>query len=567
MPRFRDLSAAAAVLALLSACASPQQENYSNESNPFLEDMGGLGKADTGYVNPDGIEVEVDLEADVTASSYQIFRAPAELGQYALTYLRKRGEFYLESLAEDATSRDRVDWRVDGDWLTAEQARSADTQKLTHFRIRGVNAVLLHGASAGAEVGKVYTAKVPLNPFTAMADGGEGCADPDSHLGMSQSIYWYVWNPDKEGCRIRMQDMTVTVSSRFIVEKTTYPEYDLLVADSKITAVILFGQIGDDPLTDSDSGVWNMKQMARWLKDADFSEVTPAPIGQRFSKTVAGVEVVVDLYSPYDFSGLGDMSHFSNFQTALSEHEIVAYDGHSMLGASDFWSEPTYPKFYQIFLYGGCLGYEYYVRPILEGKDGWKNVDIMSSVVEVSASANYYAGPFLAKVVWALQHEYNASWKDLLAVVRNRVGDSTFGVSGARDNCFSPSGSLCQPEGPGPEGSKRYENKTPAAIPDMDENGVTSEIEVPDSLLAKSVTLELSVTHTWVGDLRIVLKHGGAEAVVWDKTGGSTRDINQTFRLDAFTNADVSGTWTLNVADIAQEDTGTLNSWALVVEP
>jgi len=27
--------------------------------------------------------------------------------------------------------------------------------------------------------------------------------------------------------------------------------------------------------------------------------------------------------------------------------------------------------------------------------------------------------------------------------VRRNVGDSTFGVSGVRDNCFTPSGSRC----------------------------------------------------------------------------------------------------------------------------
>ena len=41
-----------------------------------------------------------------------------------------------------------------------------------------------------------------------------------------------------------------------------------------------------------------------------------------------------------DFEGLGDYGHFDNFQKAISEHEIVVYDGHSMLGASDFlWED------------------------------------------------------------------------------------------------------------------------------------------------------------------------------------------------------------------------------------
>ena len=32
--------------------------------------------------------------------------------------------------------------------------------------------------------------------------------------------------------------------------------------------------------------------------------MTPAPVGKRFSKVVAGVTVEIDLYSPYDFAGL-----------------------------------------------------------------------------------------------------------------------------------------------------------------------------------------------------------------------------------------------------------------------
>ena len=93
--------------------------------NPFLSDYANSGKEDTAYVNPDGIEVEVTIEGDVSAPSYKLFDAPAELGQYAVTYLRKRGEFYLESLAEDATSDQRVEWLVDEEWLTAADARIA----------------------------------------------------------------------------------------------------------------------------------------------------------------------------------------------------------------------------------------------------------------------------------------------------------------------------------------------------------------------------------------------------------------------------------------------------------
>jgi hypothetical protein len=115
-----------------------------------------------------------------------------------------------------------------------------------------------------------------------------------------------------------------------------------------------------------------------------------------------------------------------------------------MLGASDFWARPTYPDFYQIFLYGGCLGYEYYVKPILHGKgDSWAKLDIVSSVIEVTASANEFAAPAIAKLIYGIQYNGKSSWRNIMLTVRNSVGDSTFGVSGVRDNCFTPNGSRC----------------------------------------------------------------------------------------------------------------------------
>jgi hypothetical protein len=554
-----------AVVALFAfGCAG--QPAGSTGHNPFLDDQSNEGKADTGYVNPDGIEVEVDLEADVEAPAYKLFDAPTMLGQFALTYLRNRGEFYLESLAEAEGSEQRVEWLVDGTWVTTTQAKAVDASKLTHWRLRGVNAVLLHQVSTGVTVGKVFTAKVPMKPYSMMAEYGAKCAEEDSHIGLDQSVYWYLWNPEKTGCTAPSQDMTVTVSKMIPVTKITYPEYDQLVADGKITSVILFGKIGEGS-AESDVGMSNMKQMARWLGEAKFTEVKPAPIGRRFTKKIHGVDFEIDLYSPADFSGLDDYAHFDNFQKAISEHEIIAYDGHSMLGGSDFWARPQYPSFYQIYLYGGCLGYEYYVKHIVDGKGGsWENLDIMSSVVEVSADANRFAAPVLAKLMYALDHGNDVSWKDILAAVRREVGDSTFGASGVRGNCYSPSGSLCGATPPTAT-AKTYESTTALAIPDNAPAGVSGTLEIPDSVTAASVALELDVTHTYVGDLTITLTHGTTTVKVWNRTGGSQDGINQTFALADFAGKDVKGTWTLKVVDGAAMDDGTVNRWALVVTP
>jgi hypothetical protein len=308
--------------------------------------------------------------------------------------------------------------------------------------MRGLSAVLLFKAAKGAAVGTQFQVTAPLQPFDLMTDAGKTCADEDADIDLEEATYWYLWNPDHSGCKTATQPLKVTLSKMLAKSTSTvYPEFDKLTADKKITTVLLFGQVGHGDLQENDLGFQGLSIMARRLAQAGFSEVT-APLGRRFSKLVHGITVEIDLYSPREFGGLEDFQHFDNFQKALSEHEIISYTGHSVLGASDYWSVPSYPSFYQVFLYGGCLGYEYYVRPIVNGKGGWDNLDVMSSVVEVSATADV-AGPFLAKLLWALDHGNRASWRDMLVAVRRSVGDSTFGVSGVRDNCYTPTGSRC----------------------------------------------------------------------------------------------------------------------------
>lgn len=436
----RKLLGALSLALVATGCAGTDPDAGDN---PFLQDMADDSKADSAYMNPDGIEVEVDLEGEVEAPATRIDEGPIAIGQFAMTYFRKQEKMYIESLAEDATAADRAEWLVDGTWYPADQVPEGAVKK--HWRLRGLNTVLLF-QHARVQEGATFTAKVPLKPFSVFRDAGDACADWDDHITLDQSVYWYRWEPDQERCTIPMQDLKVTVSKKFpTLQSARYPEYDQLVADGKLTAVILFGQIGDGEITNSDPGMYNFRRYATWLAQAGYDEVD-APVGRRFEKALSGgVTAQIDLYSPREFSGLGDFAHFANFQKALSEHEIVAYDGHSMLGASDFWSRPTYPSFYQIYLYGGCLGYEYYVKPILHGKgDSWDKLDIVSSVVEVSADANDYAAPAIAKLIYAIEHGKRSSWRAVMLAIRNGVGDSTFGVSGVRDNCFTPNGSRCE---------------------------------------------------------------------------------------------------------------------------
>jgi hypothetical protein len=39
-----------------------------------------------------------------------------------------------------------------------------------------------------------------------------------------------------------------------------YPEYDQLVADGKLTVVVMFGEIDDGPITESETGMRNWRR-------------------------------------------------------------------------------------------------------------------------------------------------------------------------------------------------------------------------------------------------------------------------------------------------------------------
>ena len=114
-----------------------------------------------------------------------------------------------------------------------------------------------------------------------------------------------------------------------------------------------------------------------------------------------------------------------------------------------------YPSFYQILVYGGCLGYQYYVRPIVQNKGGWDNLDVVSSVFEVGATAIDIGVPFMKDLMLAVEGKQPATWQQILTDIKTAVEatesdepsylpDTSFGVSGARDNCWAPNGTACK---------------------------------------------------------------------------------------------------------------------------
>lgn len=136
-------------------------------------------------------------------------------------------------------------------------------------------------------------------------------------------------------------------------------------------------------------------------------------------------------------------------------------------------------------------------------------------------------------------------------------------------------------------------------IPDNDSSGVSDTINISDSATVTDVDVMLIVPHTWPGDVRVTLSHGGTTRTLIDRPGEpaslygcsydnidctlddegtapveetcetTTPAITGTLRpneaLAGFDGQDMSGAWTLTVSDIESGLTGTFGEWCVVV--
>ncbi len=129
---------------------------------------------------------------------------------------------------------------------------------------------------------------------------------------------------------------------------------------------------------------------------------------------------------------------------------------------------------------------------------------------------------------------------------------------------------------------------TPAAIPDP--GTLTSQITVTDSHQIADLDVLLDITQPRDSDLRVTLiAPDGTRVPLFDRVGGSGADFDFTLLdgeaptavaagiapfaaryspqgdLALLRGKDMSGTWTLEVADVAAGQAGTLNGWSLYI--
>jgi subtilisin-like proprotein convertase family protein len=107
------------------------------------------------------------------------------------------------------------------------------------------------------------------------------------------------------------------------------------------------------------------------------------------------------------------------------------------------------------------------------------------------------------------------------------------------------------------------------SIPD---NGaaVVSSVQVEAQGTITDLRIQVNISHTFIGDLRVdLIAPDGTAVVLHNNTGGSADNLVKTYAvqetpaLRALLGRPIQGTWRLRVRDTARLDIGRLNHWRL----
>jgi subtilisin-like proprotein convertase family protein len=103
-------------------------------------------------------------------------------------------------------------------------------------------------------------------------------------------------------------------------------------------------------------------------------------------------------------------------------------------------------------------------------------------------------------------------------------------------------------------------------IPDNTATGITSSIQVTGTGAVKELKVTLDISHTYISDLVVELKHGTGTSTLHNREGDDADNLVKTYTVTDFQNVDSAGEWKLVVKDRAKQDTGKLNAWQLEIK-
>jgi subtilisin-like proprotein convertase family protein len=114
------------------------------------------------------------------------------------------------------------------------------------------------------------------------------------------------------------------------------------------------------------------------------------------------------------------------------------------------------------------------------------------------------------------------------------------------------------------------ESSPSLAIPDNDPAGISNNIDIITTGAISNISVWVDITHTWIGDLRVILAApSGSEVLLHDRSGRSQDNLIKTYSeenlaaIKTLLGQSAQGTWTLKIIDLAGRDIGKLNRWGL----
>ena len=115
------------------------------------------------------------------------------------------------------------------------------------------------------------------------------------------------------------------------------------------------------------------------------------------------------------------------------------------------------------------------------------------------------------------------------------------------------------------------EHRVSKAIPDQ--GSIEEALTFPFAANIKGFEVSVDITHTYRGDLTLILKSpSGAEIILHQDTGGNAQDLIKSYRMSdepellaGLAGSAAQGQWQLTVKDELARDVGVLNKWGIAV--
>jgi hypothetical protein len=589
---------------LLGGCDSKgtPEEVIPSEEDDLVQPTS--GKADTGYYSDMATELQgefvsslrLDLSSMSADEKENYIRWFNEGNKIALDVIKEQIKFGKNQLDAEMLHMNLYSNDIGIDSVEAQGDLLVVQYRSLVESLVVIEELKEKGVELGEIVGAARTIVLPSDPVDLYLRIGDTCATHPAGGTIASHNYFYYFDPAKEECNVDTIEATFTVSE-LAPPDTTYPEYDKLVEDGKITTVVFFGQVGHGELNEQDPGVFEWTQFVRYMTNRDFDKVEDLDPGERYLRVQKGIEATVDIISPYDLEFLNTDEGEAIFKRAVKEHEIVIYNGHAFYGSLDILTDrEAYPEStYQIFLMDACWSYEYYTTQIFENKvnaedpHGWKYADIVNNTEPTWAHNNAEVSRIMLtnilkgaetggidvfgryytwnNIIVAINKFVLESFEVMKDVFPDRIhGHELYGVSGIKNNSYDPE--VGDDDDPLVNG-KEYVNTTATEIPDNDENGVMSEIYASENIIPTQIRVFVDISHAYIGDLVVSLVRGDEALVLHDREGSYRENIIKEYDIadNRFTGVGALGNWYLKVADKASGDQGKIKSWSLTLIP